>query len=248
MARGHSGTRVLAWALQKLGVPMGAIPEVPTGDVQDRRFTRVIKRICRASLRQPVTAPPNPRLLRIFQQAVHRYLQWLGQPAGSWGWKFPETYLIPHYVAASFPLARHLHMVRDGRDVAFKQHLTDDPHRRLGRRLLRQLAVLDKAHPIQAAISWEFQVRRYDAFLQAAQPTVHTIAFESLCRDPLATMQGVCDFLGCEMTPECRAYLEGQVNPQKIAQFRHEDPRQIAEVEAAIAPTLARLGYLTGAA
>ncbi|NIL96236.1 MAG: hypothetical protein GTO62_03605 [Planctomycetales bacterium] len=58
----------------------------------------------------------------------------------------------------------------------------------------------------------------------------------------------MCDFLGRPLTPACRDYLEGQVNPAKIAQFRHADAGQIAEVQAAIAPTLARLEYLPRAA
>ncbi len=248
MARGHSGTRVLAWAIEKLGIRMGATRDVPTGDVQDRRFSRAIKKICRATLHQPPTAEPHGRLLRMFHHRLTRYLEWLGERPGGWGWKFPETYLIPNYVAATFPQARYIHMVRDGRDVAFKQHLTDDPNRRLGRRLLRHLDALDKSHHVQAALSWDFQLRRYEQFVHYAQPAVLTITYESFCRDPLGSMQEVCGFLGRDMTDECRDYLLAEVRPEKIAQYRHEDPQQIAEVEAAIAPTLVRMGYFRRAA
>jgi len=248
MARGHSGTRILAWAIQKLGVPMGATDDVVTGDVQDLRFSRAIKSIARKALFDPPTTEPELRLFKRFQRAVWRYRRWLGDPDGTWGWKFPETYLIPNYVAAAFPEARHIHMVRDGRDVAFKHHLTDDPDRRLGHRLLKHIGALDLPHHLQAARSWDFQVQRYNEFVRYAQPNVHNISFEQLCRDPLGTMQHVCRFLGREMNDECRDFLAHQINPHKIAQYRHEDPIQLAQVDAEIGPTLSEMGYQCHAA
>jgi hypothetical protein len=245
MARGHSGTRILAWAIQKLGIDLGASEDVATGDVQDLRFSRTIKRVCRATLHEPPTTFPRPRCLRTFQRAVASYQNWLGDTSGGWGWKFPETYLIPNYVAATFPQARYIHMLRDGRDLAFKDHLTDDPNRRLGYRLLKHIGALGLPHHVQAAMSWQFQVRRYDEFVQYAQPTVHRVDFERLCQDPLGTMAGVCEFLDREMTDDARQFLATQINPEKIAQYRREDVQQVAEAEAAIAPLLADLGYLT---
>ncbi|MFC1596785.1 hypothetical protein ACFL5Q_02455, partial [Planctomycetota bacterium] len=70
MGRGHSGTRLVAWAIQKLGIRMGAVEDVSTGDVQDRRFSRTIKRIAAASLEEPSTLVPKGRLLRTFQKAA----------------------------------------------------------------------------------------------------------------------------------------------------------------------------------
>ena len=244
MSRGHSGTRVLAWAIEKLGIRLGATTEVPTGDVQDRRFSGTIKRVCRASLEKPPTAEPNPRLLRIFQRSLTDYLQWLGDYDGGWGWKFPETYLIPNYVAATFPKARYIELIRDGRDLAFKYHLTDNPKRRLGRRLLRHLDALDKPHHIQAAMSWDFQIRRFDAFVKATNLPVHRVNFETFCQQPVETMEAICEFLGVSMTDECRTYLLEEIQPGKVRQHRDETNEQVAEVEATILPTLVRLGYV----
>ena len=248
MGRGHSGTRVLAWALQKLGIRMGATEDVPTGDVQDLRFSRAIKRICRGSLHLPSTVASEHRRLKYFHRSLDRYLHWLGHTQDDWGWKFPETYLIPNYVAATFPQARYIHMLRDGRDVAFKHHLTDDPRRPLGRMLLAHIGAMNLPHHVQAAMSWDFQVCRFEEFVEFARPAMCTITFETLCREPIATMQTVCRFLGRELTPACRDYLQTQVRPEKIAQYRTEAAVQLAEVETVIAPTLARLGYRKQAA
>lgn len=248
MGRGHSGTRLVAWAIQKLGIRMGALEDVPTGDLQDRRFGRAIKRIAAATLDEPPTLRPDGRLLRTFQKAAWRYMGWLGKSSDCWGWKFPETYLVPHYVAATFPQARYVHVIRDGRDLAFKRHLTDDPRRRLGQRLLRRVGALDLPHHLQAALSWQFQVRRFEAFRAETSALVHTISFESLCRNPVDTMEGVCRFLDVPMTDACREYLAGEVNPGKVGQYRYAAPRQIAEVEALIGTTLSKLGHTPRAA
>jgi hypothetical protein len=248
MGRGHSGTRLVAWAIQKLGIRMGATEDVPTGDVQDRRFSRAIKRIAAATLEEPPTRPPRPRYVRALQRAVRRYLQWLDAASDPWGWKFPETYLIPHYVVAALPQARYVHVIRDGRDLAFKRHLTDDPRRRLGHRLLRHVGALDMPHHLQAALSWEFQVRRFEEFRAHTSARVYTIAFESLCRNPVDTMDGVCRFLDVPMTDLCRQYLTDKINPAKVGQYRFAAPRQIAEVESLIGPTLSQLGHTPRAA
>jgi hypothetical protein len=243
MARGHSGTRVLSHALEALGFCLGAESTVATGDTQDRRFTRHIKYLARDTLHQPPHAPPQWwRLLRL-RWRMAEYLQRLQLSTPHWGWKFPETYLVPGYVAEIFPQARYIHMIRDGRDIAFKDHLTDDPHRRLGRRLLGHLKALDLPHHVQAALSWQFQVERFLEFAKATGTRVCDVRFEELCSDPVRVMQRVCDFLGHPMNDPCHDYLVRSVNREKIGQFREHDPVQVAEVEAAIGPLLHQLGY-----
>ncbi|MEQ9569899.1 MAG: sulfotransferase [Longimicrobiales bacterium] len=244
MSRGHSGTRVLAWALDALGVRMGTLAHEPAGDCQDRRFTGTIKRIAMARVSVPVTAPPRARDLRRFRRAAWHYLEWLEHPRGPWGWKFPETYLIGGVVDAVFPRARHLHMIRDGRDVAFKAHLTDDEGRRLGRRLLGHLGLLGRPRHVQAARSWAFQLRRFGALRPLLGGRVHRLTFEDLCRSPHETMTRVADFLEVPMTDACRRYLDANVRVGKVAQHRNEDPDVVAEVESHIGDTLETWGYV----
>ena len=251
MGRGHSGTRVLAWALRALGVAMGTLDAKPTGDVQDRRFTRAIKRLAQRSLVRPALAEPPPGELRRLRRAAAAYLEWLGERgperARHWGWKFPETYLIGPAVDAVFPRARYIHMVRDGRDLAFKEHLTDDPSRRLGRALLEHAGALGAPHHLQAARSWDFQVGRFCQFeRERLGERCHRLHFEQLCRTPVAAMEEVANFLGLPMTDACREYVSDGLRPEKLAQYRHEDPERVAEVEAILAPTLRACGYPTG--
>jgi hypothetical protein len=243
MGRGHSGTRILAWALVALGLRMGAKPDKYTGDAQDRRFTGTIKKLAQRTLHLPGTAAPSNRDLKLFQQAVKRYIRWLGELSPAWGWKFPETYLIGNIVDAVFPRARYIHMIRDGRDLAFKFHLTDDPTRDLGAKLLKHLDAMDRANHIQAALSWEFQLKRFENLAARLENRVHTITFEAFCLDPVREMEKTADFLNVPMTNVCRDYLVREVDPAKVAQFQKQDPLKVAEVENLIGQTLVRYGY-----
>ncbi|GIX46476.1 MAG: hypothetical protein KatS3mg131_0687 [Candidatus Tectimicrobiota bacterium] len=242
MGRGHSGTRVLASLCTQLGVQLGTAPHLPAGDPADRAFTRHLKALAYRHLGTPVV---TARRLRRFQRAVYRYYRRLGQPQGLWGWKFPETYLIAPYVARTFPLARYLHLVRDGRDVAFKRHLTDDPARRLGRRLLAQQGALGLPHHLQAALSWAFQVEQFRGFaMTLPRAQLFEVRFETLCQHPAEVMTALGVFLGVPVSPAQRAAAAALVDPSKVAEYCKQDPEQVRDVERCIGATLRRYGYL----
>ena len=243
MGRGHSGTRVLSFACMHLGIQLGT--SAATGDADDRTFTRTIKKIAARNL-----APGAPDCLREkdlirFQNAVFRYYTTIGSPQTPWGWKFPETYLIGAYVARTFPQARYIHMVRDGRDLAFKKHLTDDPERALGKTLLTHINAMHLPHHLQAAMSWAFQVDQFDAFRKTLPANqVLDLTFEDICREPMAAMQDVCEFLNIPMTERCESYITRKLDVAKIGQYKSEDPAKIAQIENTISDTLKRYHYL----
>jgi hypothetical protein len=245
MGRGHSGTRVLTWVCEYLGLRLGTDPGRVTGDAEDLTFTRQIKKVAMHSLevtRADQVAEPE----RVqFERAVHAHYLRRGSPGGLWGWKFPETYLIAPCVHRTFPQARYLHLIRDGRDLAFKNHLTDDPTRRLGKRLLGHIHALDQPHHLQAARSWAFQMHHYAAF-RASVPDlpVLDLRFEELIQDTETVTGQVCDFLGIPFSDDARAWIRDNINRGKIAQYRDQDRDEIAAVEAAIGATLREYAYL----
>lgn len=247
MSRGHSGTRVLSWALSALGIQMGSRRDEPAGDCQDRHLTGTIKKIAIGRLATRSIRTPRPRDVRRLRRALWRYARSVGSGERPWGWKFPETYLIGGVVDAVLPRARYLHLVRDGRDVAFKAHLTDDEGRRLGRTLLDHLGMLGRPRHLQAARSWAFQVQRFREVRPHLEPREYRITFEQLCSRPVESMQGVADFLELPMTDACRDYLAAQVRPEKVGQHREEDPAKLAAVEELIGDTLAAEGYIPSA-
>jgi hypothetical protein len=243
MGRGHSGTRVLSFACMHLGIQLGT--SAATGDADDLTFTRTIKKIAARNLASGAPDRVREKDLIRFQNAVLKYYKKIGSPQTLWGWKFPETYLIGDCIARTFPNARYIHLVRDGRDLAFKRHLTDDPERKLGIRLLTHITAMHLPHHLQAAMSWAYQVDRFDKF----RTTLHAdqildIKFEDICREPMAAMQAVCKFLNIPMTEQCESYITKKLDLNKIAQYKNEDPAKIREIEDAIKSTLVHYHYL----
>ena len=242
MGRGHSGTRLLTWACVKLGLNLGTDDDLATADV-DPRFSRRIKKIAIRNLGVTDPAEASEKSLRRFRHAVSTYHANLGSPANHWGWKFPETYLIGPYVELTFPQAKYIHMVRDGRDLSYKEHLTDDPTRKLGRKLLQKIGAYDDPHYLQAARSWAWQVEQFEEFRRHVDPArMLELRFEDLCLDPDKTMARVCEFLDMPMTADCQAVLDG-INRKKVSEFQRHPAEEIAQIERAAGDVLSRWHY-----
>ncbi|MDX2470571.1 MAG: sulfotransferase [SAR324 cluster bacterium] len=247
MSRGHSGTRVLSWCLSKLGIPMGTseAENKKPGDVDFAPFSKGISKIAAKSLKLTDPTQLDPALVKKFKQLVYQYYQHIGEPKGAWGWKFPETYLIGPYIEAAFPDAKYFHMVRDGRDIAFKTHATDDPTKKMGQAILNHLGAMGDAHHIQAAKSWDFQVNHFEAFAKhISKERLFSLTFEELCLKPMETASEICSFLKTEMTEECEHYLKNDILPGKVAQYKENPDQEVAEVVAVLEGTAKRLGYL----
>jgi len=243
ISRGHSGTRVLTWMCAHLGFQLGTSEKKRSADT-DKKFTNCIKKLAIRTRTLSGNDDIPPGDLRRFQSAVWNYHQRLGAPSTQWGWKFPETYLMVPLVARTFPQARFLHLVRDGRDIAFKSHLTDRADNPLGRGILAECGALDLPHHLQAALSWEYQVRHYERVRSFLPPDrVLDLRFEDLCLHPFDAAEKVCRFLNVPMTESCRNYLSHEVDAGKVMQYRNESPAQVKEVEERIGPTLRHLGY-----
>ena len=248
MGRGKSGTRLLPLCLSALGVAMATRKSMPAADVDDWVFRKVVKRMARRNLFVDSLAAVDEDDLRLFQKTAWRLFQRMqGNPqfATGWGWKYPETYLIVPYVYKTFPNARFIHIVRDGRDVAFRRHLTDDTETPLGRQILGHLGVMDQPRHIRAALSWQFQVEKYQAFAEQIPADRRLdLRFEDLCADPVAVMGQVAEFLGLTMSDEAAATIRGIIRPGTVSQYREESDAQVQEVERLVHETLTSLSYL----
>ena len=244
MGRGHSGTRVLAYAVQALGVDLGFTDRMASGDPEDKRFRRGLAKLAR---RWDAGDVPSERALRPFRKLVYKWQQRLA-PSGPWGWKYPETYLMAPHVHAVFPRARYLHIIRDGRDLAFKRHRTHDPETVLGRRVLAKIGATGEPGYIGAALSWAYQVELFTDFETRCLPPerVLDLTFEELCADPIGVTRRVAAFLALPVPASAVEFLSTFTNPDKIADHRIRKPERIQAVEERIGPTLRRFGYLPG--
>lgn len=246
MGRGHSGTRLVASICHHLGVEMGTdAVKVPSGDPAENSFKHHQRFVATHSL--DICSPEQLRAIDLnrFQKAVYGFHQRLAVNDGLWGWKFPETYLIGPYVEKTFPRARYIHLMRDGRDLAFKRHLTDVPEHRLARAILRRQDALGLPHHLQAGLSWALQVELFEQFRKSvADKRILELRYEDLVIDPLSAVSQICRFLDVPLTSAAREYVEKCINADQVGAFRSQDVIKVQEVEDHIGDTLRRQGYL----
>ena len=184
-------------------------------------------------------------LLRMFMDAVARE-----QGASRWAECTPENLLYVRPIAAAFPGARFLHIVRDGRDVAcsIAEQRWVGPYRRadLPRRVF------------QAGLYWEWLLGRGRANLSLPGLRVLEVRFESLVTRPVETLRAVGAFiehdldyarilansLGAVARPNTSFPEEGGSSFNPIGRWRSRlERRTLAFLEAAIQNELDVRGY-----
>lgn len=247
LGRGKSGTRLLPRCLENIGVAMSIKPQMTSGDVDDFVFRKIVKQLARKNLFVDHAQDVSNADFELFQKSALRLYQKIAKNSNSvnaWGWKYPETYLIAPLVFRCFPHARFIHIIRDGRDVAFRQHLTDDPSTPLGHDILQSLNALDQPQHIRAALSWKFQVEKYARFTQQIpQHNQLELRYEAFCANPLASFERIAEFLDIRMTNKSIDFVKSWIKPEHIKQHRGEDKDQVKEVEKLLQNTLEFFNY-----
>ncbi len=252
--KSHSGSRLLAAALQRLGVFMGGVLNESLDSLP------MLPLVEHTVLRHH---PDFTAWRRHGDEAAAAILDrgldehFAGHPRATrhWGWKLCETVYAVPVLERGFPEARYIHLVRDGRDVAFCDHAVPDTPLwkkvyfgtdRLmtwqGRRLShkdyhRGSHVFNAAHWL-ASVSLG---RTYGAMLG---PRYLEIRYEDLCRDFLGQMAVVADFLGMERRRGPLAEFASCVSAASIGKHRLRPVAAVREVLEIETPLLLSLGYL----
>ena len=243
MARGHSGTRLLSYVCHHLGIKMWDDQTRKTGDT-NRNFSDTIKKLAKTETYSTANNVFKKNSLIRFQIAAHRYFKRTAHNSSNWGWKFPETYLIAPIVFNTFPKGKFIHMIRDGRDLAFKEHLTDDPKRKVGRKILNRVNQLESPHYLQAAASWKFQVDSFDNFKEHfSKKQLLEIYFEDICTKPDKNVNKISNFLSISSKEQATHYLNKNINLKKVSQYENNSIVKVREVESLIEETLTRHNY-----
>ncbi|WP_148293749.1 sulfotransferase [Azospirillum sp. B4] len=171
-----------------------------------------------------------------------------------WGWKLCETTYIVPIIAAVFPKARFVHLLRDGLDVAFSDHVP--PQARFWRKVYfnngdiqgwRGLSMTNRAYVrrphIYNALHWMNAVevgRSYGAMLHGRCLEVR---YEDLCQDFIPTSRRILGFLGLPADEAALTARAGTIRRGTIGKH-HRRQRQRRQVLRLIEPTLLSLGYL----
>jgi sulfotransferase family protein len=172
-----------------------------------------------------------------------------------WGWKLCETTYILPVIAAIFPQAKFIHLIRDGRDVAFSDHVA--PVQPFWRKVYfnddriaewRGLSLTNRGYDVAShiynALHWINSVevgRHYGAMLH---DRYLEIRYEELCTDFARTSSRVLDFCDLPADEAALRQVEGEVSLASIGKFRKQPARKQRQAMRLIEPNLLSLGYL----
>lgn len=265
ISRGHSGSRCLSWIVANLHYYFGktynlsgdsyhTTPEIRRiQNVTDQMHDTIISTVNKYLQNRHYQLPVE-KLLELYRDDINRLTDLFNEhflrnydpdKFAGWCWKDTDSYIIfpifyemlkPHD-----PLV--LHLIRDGRDIAFKIHRTDSAVEAPGPALMEVLGYnQDTPQHIRAAASWAFQV---DQFLNWPKiGDIMEIYYEDLCAHPRQCIRQICERLHIpEMLYEPDTIAK-PIYRDRISQYRDHSPSAIAKVQSLIGETLEKLGYI----
>jgi hypothetical protein len=253
LGTGGSGTRAVASLAREAGYYMGSNLN-PAGDSLDlgrlmrrwpNRYLRVSNWVDEMWLGSDRRRFRFPRAMAgDFQAAIEEHRRGLEDPAAPWGWKAPRTILLLPFVYEMLPSARIVHLVRDGRDMAYSRN--QNQLRQHGRKVLPPSEKrIPRAHA--SIMFWarlNLAAARYGERFIGANRLL--LRYEDLCADPGAAAMRLVEFLECPV-PEDRirsAAIEIVRPPDSLGRWKEREPGRIKAVERRGEAALRAFGYL----
>ena len=255
--KSHSGSRLLAAVLAQAGVFMGsernesndAVVLFPVVEELVRRYYPDYSPLWKR--------PGDPALARLVCDAFGKHLSGhAAQARQPWGWKLCETGYVLPVIDALFPGARYVHLIRDGRDVAFCDHR--GPVEPFWRKVYFDTDRLASWHGLDLtavdyrrrshlynALHWVNAVRVGRAFSAMLRDRCLEVRYEDLCSDFPTTVRNVLHFVGVEDAAQAVIdTLAPTVRYESIGKHRAASARRRRQVLAIERPLLLSLGYL----
>jgi len=255
--KSHSGSRLLARLLAEGGVFLGARCNESHDALDVLAFVEhVVRGYYPDYARLWAGASDTAEVARRARDCFDRHLDGYDRTAAApWGWKLGESGYAMPVLARLFPGARVVHLVRDGRDVAFCDHRApDDPFWRKiyfdtdrieswrGLRLTGP-AYRRRSH-LYNAVHWSNAVRVGRAYGSMLGERYMEVRYEDLCGDFAASAARVLRFAGAPAPDAAIARVGPLVRSASIGKHRRAPARALREVVEIAKPALLAFGYL----
>lgn len=240
---GGSGTRVVARVVRRGGMYIGTglygSEDPPELGIFSDRWINLFMTRERWGLPEAVEAAMAGELAK----ALERHLAALDGTAVMWGWKEPRSIFLLPFFERHLPGMRFVHVVRDGRDMAFSAN--QNQLNKHGHTLLEPLET-QQSQPVRSMLLWSrLNLLAADHGARVLGPRYHRLRFEDLCHQPAETLARLFDFLGLDRgaTGAARAEVEA---PPSLGRWRMEDAAMLESLERHGHAALERFGYAHG--
>jgi hypothetical protein len=254
--KSHSGSRLLAKLVEEAGVFMGAHQNESRDSLDMLELVQhlVLTYYPDYAALWDGRAADDPVFPQLARDAVERHLQ--GCPRDrAWGWKLCETAYILPVVDFLFPRARTIHIIRDGRDVAFSDHHAPDKafwrkvyfntdRIRSWQRLPLTWKDYRRRSHVYNALHWANSVLVGRTYGMMLRDRYLEVRYEDLCLDFERTAGRVLGFIGAPDPSEAMARVRPLVRTDRVHRYLVQPRRKVRKVMAIIKPLLLALGYL----
>lgn len=234
---GGSGTRVFAVTCEQAGFYMG---DALNFAHDSKIFAPLLSQWVNPYLMKDTSSFQAEEMEAALREAIHTHRNGIG-PERRWGWKNPRIFFILPEIHKIFPQMKFIHVVRDGRDIAFSRN-QNQPNLH-GAALLGSQAE-SQSVPDRAITFWNninLKVARYgethlgDHYLR--------IKLEDMCLNTQPTLSRMLEFLG--VNGQGLDQLAGHVEtPESINRWQKEDDQVIASLHELGREALEYFGYL----
>jgi hypothetical protein len=229
-ATGGSGTRVVARIVQRGGMFIGADRNRSEDALDFAAFSD-------RWVNEFAAGEPSPELVAQLRALVARQAR--TARAQPWGWKEPRSIYLLSLLDDELPGLRFLHLVRDGRDMAYSENQVQ--LRKHGDALIGEDDGTSAA--VRSISLWrDVNLRAADYGEERLGSRYLRLRFEDLCAAPVACAGEILEFFGLAGDVERIAVEEVSV-PETLGRWRLQDAASIAELEARAGAALERFGY-----
>jgi len=239
-ALGGSGTRVVARLLTLAGVFMGS-------ELNEAEDSEPVMRFYRAWLRRylecggRLSAADWDAAIEMLHTAVAEHLRGRAQNV-VWGVKVPRSILVLPLWLRAFPEFCFVHVVRDGRDMAYS---ADRNQLRMVGDLVLSRRELRLAEAPKAMTYWQRVNSSAADFGETKLGERYLrLRFEDVCEEPRLTHDRLREFANCRAPAASPEVIEGLVTrPATLGRWRQRPREELAHLEKIGAATLRRFGY-----
>lgn len=201
-----SGTRVVAIIIQDFGVFMGNNQNV-ANDALD--FMDFYNNWIDLFLQENLDEQDKEMMVKEFQTCVKKHLFSLSDKNSKWGFKNPRSFLLLPFIHSFFPRMKFIHVVRDGRDIAYSKKTLPNMKK-------HSVSMLGKVfeNPFDRLELWSiFSMMHVKYCTNKMKNSYMMIRYEDLCTNPEESILRISDFI--QQPIKDIEMMKGRINPSK---------------------------------